>query len=153
VRSHQTTGRSSDRYTIRSLNAVRYACELVLKRRIGTPHDPTFCRGVPAPQPVMRFPKIDRHVLDCIWRPTQRTLPFLFRYISIMPAPDDRLGAHDNDIAQWGNGTSLPSCRNRWNGTFPTDAFGHGNGVKSHYTRNGVKLICPATESTGTGSG
>ena len=148
---------------LRSSRNVRFACELVRNGRIGKLHTiRTFLPRGPAVglQPVAPVPErfdYDMWLGPAPWRPyTPKRCHFSFRYISDYAGGTlTDLGAHDNDIAQWGNGTQL---------TGPTEIEGHGefpqNGLYDQATRyevhygyaNGVELIC-STDSNPQGIG
>ena len=148
---------------LRSMRNVRFACELVRNGRIGKLHTirtflpPGIAIGL---QPIMPVPEgfdYDMWLGPAPWAPyTQKRCHFNFRYISdYAGGPMTDFGAHDNDIAQWGNDTQL---------TGPVEVEGHGEfpreglwdtatTFKVYYKyANGVRLIC-STDPYPSGTG
>ncbi len=138
---------------LRSTRNVRYACELVRNGRIGKVH--TIRTFVPAgsaiaPQPEMPVPPGFDYNLwlgPAPWAPyTEKRCHFNFRYISdYAGGVMTDLGAHDNDIAQWGNDTERTGpVEIEGVGEFPKDGlYDTVMKLKVHYRyANGVEVIC-----------
>jgi len=148
---------------LRSLRNVRFACELVRNGRIGKLH--TIRTFLPAgtsiePQPAMPVPDgfdYEMWLGPAPWAPyTAKRCHFYFRYVSdYAGGPMTDLGAHDNDIAQWGNGTEQTGpIEIEGKGEFPRDGLWDTvMTFKVHYRyANGVELICssdPNPQGTG----
>jgi predicted dehydrogenase len=148
---------------LRSTRNVRYACELVRNGRIGKLH--TIRTYIPpgsaiAPQPVMPVPAGFDYDLWLGPAPaapyTEKRCHFSFRYISdYAGGVMTDLGAHDNDIAQWGNGTERTGpIEIEGAGEFPRDGlFNTAMRFKVNYRyANGVELIC-STDPYPSGTG
>jgi len=148
---------------LRSTRNVRYACELVRNGRIGKLHTiRTFvpAGGSIAPQPEMPVPKgfdYDLWLGPAPWAPyTEKRCHFSFRYISdYAGGVMTDLGAHDNDIAQWGNNTEYTGpVEIEGKGEFPKDGlYDTAMKLKVHYRyANGIELIC-STDPNPQGTG
>ena len=148
---------------LRSTRNVRFACELVRNGRIGRLHTiRTFlpAGGAIGPQPVMSVPKgfdYDMWVGPAPWQPyTEERCHVNYRYISDYAGGQlTDFGAHDNDIAQWGNGTELTGpVEIQGRGEFPQDGlWDTATTFKLYYKyANGVRLIC-STEQYPSGTG
>lgn len=138
---------------LRSTRNVRFACELVRNGRIGKLH--TIRTFLPpgrtlGPQPVMPVPEgfdYDMWLGPAPWVPyTEKRCHFNFRYVSDYAGGSlTDLGAHDNDIAQWGNATELTGpIEIEGQGEFPADGlFDTAVRFRVDYLyANGVRLIC-----------
>ena len=148
---------------LRSTNVVRYACELVQNGRIGKIHTiRTFVPVGPSnplepEQPVPDGLDYDMWLGPAPYRPyTPKRVHFNFRYFSDYAGGSmTDLGAHDNDIAQWGNGTQLTGpLEIEGEGEFPRDGL-YDTCMKfkvTHTCVNGVKIIC-STDPNPQGTG
>ncbi|NIA13815.1 MAG: Gfo/Idh/MocA family oxidoreductase [Nitrospiraceae bacterium] len=148
---------------LRSVRNVRFACELVRNGRIGKLHTiRTYLPPSPScgPQPEMSVPQgfdYDLWLGPARWAPyTVRRCHRSFRYVSDYAGGTmTDLGAHDNDLAQWGNGTEHTGpVEIEGRGEFPRDGlFDAAMRYEVRYTyANGVTLICstdPYPEGTG----
>ena len=148
---------------LRSVRNVRYACELVRNGRIGKVHTirtflpPGPSTGIEPEMPVPKGFDYDMWLGPAPWAPyTQKRCHFYFRYISTYAGgPMTDLGAHDNDLAQWGNGTERTGpVEIEGQGEFPRDGLWDTvTKFKVHYRyANGVDLICscdPNPQGTG----
>ena len=148
---------------LRSSRNVRFACELVRNGRIGKLH--TIRTYLPpgttcGPQPEMPIPPGFDYNLwlgPARWAPyTARRCHHTFRYVSDYAGGTmTDLGAHDNDLAQWGNGTEHTGpVEIEGTGQFPPDGFfDTAMRYEVHYTyANGVTLIC-STDPYPAGTG
>ncbi len=138
---------------LRSGQAARFACELVRNGRIGRLHTIRTCvptgRAI-APQATMPVPDgldYDLWLGPAPWAPyTKRRCHGSFRYISdYAGGVMTDLGAHDNDLAQWGNDTEHTGpVEIEGTGRFPRDGlWDTATSFEVHYTyENGVKLVC-----------
>jgi len=148
---------------LRSLRNVRFACELVRNGRIGKLH--TIRTYLPEgfkidSQQVMPVPDgfdYDMWLGPALWAPyTKKRCHYTFRYLSdYAGGPMTDLGAHDNDIAQWGHGTQLSGPVSvEGKGEFPDDGlYDTVISFKVEYTyADGVKLIC-STDPYPSGTG
>lgn len=148
---------------LRSTRSVRYACELVQNGRIGKIHTiRTFVPTAPSnplepEQPVPDGLDYDMWLGPAPYKPyTPKRVHFSFRYFSDYAGGSmTDLGAHDNDIAQWGNGTQLTGpVAIEGAGEFPRDGlYDTCMKFKVEYTyANGVKIIC-STDPNPQGTG
>jgi predicted dehydrogenase len=148
---------------LRSTRAVRFACELVRNGRIGKLR--TIRTYLPEgkaiePQPPMPVPKgfdYDLWLGPAPWAPyTEKRCHYFFRYVSDYAGGTlTDLGAHDNDIAQWGNDTERTGpIEIDGKGRFPRDGlFDTATAFKIRYRyANGVELIC-STDPYPSGTG
>lgn len=148
---------------LRSRRDVRFACELVRNGRIGKLH--TIRTYLPAGtempcQPTMPVPDgfdYDMWLGPAPWAPyTEKRCHYNFRHFSDYSGGTiTDLGAHDNDIAQWGNGTELSGpVEVEGAGIFPKDGlYDNALTYKIHYRyANGVELIC-STDPYPAGTG
>ena len=138
---------------LRSARPARFACELVRNGRIGRLH--TIRTSVPtgraiAPQATMPVPDGFDYNMWLGPAPqapyTKRRCHGTFRYISdYAGGVMTDLGAHDNDLAQWGNDTEYTGpVEIKGIGQFPRDGLWNtATSFQVHYRyKNGVKLIC-----------
>jgi len=138
---------------LRSAWPARFACELVRNGRIGKLHTIKTC--VPAGReipPQSNMPVPDGFDYDLWLGPaprapyTERRCHHYFRYIfDYAGGTLTDLGAHDNDLAQWGNNTEHTGpVEIEGKGTFPRDGlWDTATRFEIKYTyENGVKLIC-----------
>jgi len=156
VRRHKRILQTGSQY--RSGPAVRHGCELVLNGRIGqlktirtylVPNNFTGPGPGWKPMPVPEgfdydfwlgpAPKAPYHKDRCFYR---------FRFIRDYSGGQmTNFGAHANDIAQWGNGTSLtgPVEYEPVSVEWPPKGDLFNTAVRSHFRAryaNGVELIC-----------
>ncbi len=138
---------------LRSNHNARFACELVRNGRIGelkTIH--TYCSAGPtiAPQPEMPIPDgfdYDMWLGPAPWAPyTELRCHWTYRWLhDYSGGKITDLGAHDNDIAQWGNGTEYTGpIEIEAQAEYPKDGLWNtATKYRVEYTyANGVKLIC-----------
>jgi len=138
---------------LRSENSARFACELVRNGRIGKVHTIRTCVprgraiGVQATEPVPAELDYEMWLGPALWAPyTKARCHFTFRYISdYAGGVMTDLGAHDNDLAQWGNDTEHTGpVEIEGKGEFPKDGLWDtaiSFEVRYKYA-NGVTLIC-----------
>ncbi len=148
---------------LRSVRNVRYACELARNGYIGDVHTiRTFLPPGQAcpPQPAMPVPEdFDYDLwLGPAWEApyTEKRCHFTFRYVSDYAGGSlTDLGAHDNDLAQWGNGTERSGpVEVEGHGEFPREGlFDNATHFQVNYRyANGVKLVC-STDANPQGTG
>lgn len=148
---------------LRSTRNVRYACELVRNGRIGKIHTIRTFVPVGPSMPLQPAQPVPDGLDYNMWlgpapcEPyTPKRVHFSFRYFSDYAGGTmTDLGAHDNDIAQWGNGTQLTGpVEVEGDGEFPKDGlYDTCMRFKVTYTyQNGVKLIC-STDKNPQGTG
>jgi len=148
---------------LRSLPKVRYACELVRNGRIGKlERIRTFLPAAPSIEPQVAMPvpeNLDYEMWlgPSPWAPyTEKRCHRTFRYISDYAGGTmTDLGAHDNDIAQWGNGTQRTGpVEVEGEGVFPREGlYDVATTFKLRYRyANGVELIC-STDPNPQGTG
>lgn len=149
---------------LRSMRSNRYACELVRNGRIGKLH--TIRTYLPTGpdygiQPVMPVPKGFDYNMWLGPAPeapyTEKRCHFNFRYIfDYAGGPMTDLGAHDNDLAQWGHGTEYTGpVEVEGKGQFPQNSlFDVPLSFKVNYKyADGVDLICSTDPCPNGGTG
>jgi predicted dehydrogenase len=138
---------------LRSSQNTRFACELVRNGRIGELKTIyTYCTGGPTigPQPKMPIPDgfdYDMWLGPAPWAPyTEMRCHWNYRWLyDYSGGKLTDLGAHDNDIAQWGNGTEYTGpVEIEAQAEYPKDGLWNtAVSYRVEYTyANGVKLVC-----------
>ena len=145
---------------LRSTRNVRHACELVRNGRIGKLHTiRTYLPFGPTndPQPVQPVPEgfdYEMWLGPAPWAPyTEARCHYSFRWVHDYAGGNlTDLGAHDNDIAQWGHGSQYTGpVEVEGEGYFPPDGlFDTASRFELRYRyADGVQLICTTANIQG----